>query len=139
MKEKQFKKRSAILDCLMSTDLHPSAEMVYEMLHKDNPDISMATVYRNLSRFKDQGTITSIGTVNGKERFDGNTNPHVHFICSGCSAVLDMPGMENPQALCRDAANRSGYQVDGCALTFTGLCQSCQNELVSPVGSSHTI
>ena len=126
MKEKQFKKRSAILDCLRFTDTHPSAEMVYEMLQKDNPDISMATVYRNLSRFKDQGAIVSVGTVNGKERLDGETRPHVHFICTGCDAVLDMPGMDSPQALCQNAANRSGFRVDGCALTFTGLCQSCQ-------------
>ena len=126
MKEKQFKKRSAILDCLMSTDLHPSAEMVYEMLHKDNSDISLATVYRNLSRFKEQGLIASLGTVNGKERFDGKVDPHVHFVCNGCSAVVDMPSMGDPRQLCQAAASRTGYQVEGCALTFTGLCQSCQ-------------
>ncbi len=127
MKEKQFRKRSAILDCLMATDCHPSAEMVYEMLKKDNPDISLATVYRNLSRFKEQGIITSLGTVNGKERFDAEVKPHVHFICSGCSAVVDMPSMDSPQELCQKAASTPGFQVDGCALTFTGLCQECRN------------
>lgn len=126
MKEKQFKKRSAILECLMASDCHPSAEMIYEMLQKDNPDISMATVYRNLSRFKEQGLIVSLGTVNGKERFDSETKPHVHFVCNGCSAVLDMPGMRDPQFLCQDAANRSGWQVDSCTLTFSGLCRDCR-------------
>lgn len=126
MKEKQFKKRSAILDCLMSTDCHPSAEMVYEMLHKDYPDISMATVYRNLSRFKEQGIITSLGTIHGKERFDFETKPHVHFICSGCSAVRDLPAVGSPQELCQRASASTGFQIDGCALTFTGLCQECQ-------------
>ena len=126
MKEKQFRKRSAILECLMASDCHPSAEMIYEMLQKDNPDISMATVYRNLSRFKEQGLIVSLGTVNGKERFDSETKPHVHFVCNGCSAVLDMPGMGDPQFLCRDAANRSGCQVDSCTLTFSGLCRDCR-------------
>ncbi len=126
MKEKQFKKRSAILDCLMATDCHPSAEMVYEMLQAEHPDISMATVYRNLSRFKEQGVITSLGTVNGKERFDGETKPHVHLICTGCNAVQDMPNMGDPGALCRQATENSGWQVESCALTFTGLCQQCR-------------
>lgn len=126
MKEKQFKKRSAILECLMATDCHPSAEMIYEMLQKDNPDISMATVYRNLSRFKEQGLIVSLGTVNGKERFDSETKPHVHFICSDCGAVRDLPAMDSPQELCQKASASTGFQIDSCALTFTGLCQECR-------------
>ena len=77
---KQFKKRNAILACLQHTDLHPSAEMVHEMLRETHPDISRATVYRNLSDFKSQGLIQSLGTVNGIERFDATLTPHVHFI-----------------------------------------------------------
>lgn len=122
---KQFKKRNAILTCLRQTTLHPSAEMVHEMLHEEYPDISLATVYRNLSHFKRQGLIRSLGTVNGVERFDAVTEPHVHFVCTHCGAVLDMPGLELPQALCCDAEQHSGCRVEGCQLTFTGLCGSC--------------
>ena len=122
---KQFKKRNAILTCLQQTDTHPSAEMVHQMLHEEHPDISLATVYRNLSRFKNQGLIQSIGTVNGIERFDANTEPHVHFICGSCSAVLDLHQMEIPQALCESAAACSGCQVDACQLMFTGTCRKC--------------
>ena len=43
---KQFKKRNAILSCLRGTVLHPSAEMVHEMLREEHPDISLATIYR---------------------------------------------------------------------------------------------
>ena len=66
---KQFKKRNAILSCLRGTVLHPSAEMVHEMLREEHPDISLATIYRNLALFKSQGLIQSVGTVNGSERF----------------------------------------------------------------------
>ena len=70
---KQFKKRNAIYECLCSTDTHPSAEMVHEMLHAEHPDISLATVYRNLAKFKTEGTISSVATVKGVERFDANS------------------------------------------------------------------
>ena len=122
---KQFKKRNAILSCLRSTDTHPSAEMVYDMLQTDHPDISLATVYRNLSRFKTQGLIQSLGTVNGIERFDGNTAPHVHFVCNSCSAVMDLHQMDAPQQLCREAAQHIGGQVDSCQLMFFGTCRAC--------------
>ena len=124
---KQFRKRNAILDVLRMTDTHPSAEMVHEMLRAEHPDISMATVYRNLSRFRSQGVIQCVATVRGVERFDANTNPHVHFICTGCDAVLDLHQIEVPQALNTSVEESSGFQVQGCQLTFTGLCGNCHN------------
>ena len=122
---KQFKKRNAILTCLRSTKSHPSAEMVHEMLRTEHPDISLATVYRNLTWFKNQGLVTSVATVRGIERFDANTEPHVHFICNQCDAVLDLPEMEVPQSLSNGAEQASGYLVQDCRLTFTGLCRNC--------------
>ena len=123
---KQFKKRNAILECLRSTNRHPSADMVYSMLQEEHPDISMATVYRNLSRFRSQGVIQCVATVRGIERFDANTDPHVHFICSNCDAVMDLPQIEVPQRLSCDVESCSGCQVSSCQLTFTGLCGNCQ-------------
>ena len=122
---KNFRKRGAILECLRCSKAHPSADMVYAMLQKDHPDISLATVYRNLALFKKQGLIQSVGTVGGVERFDGNIEPHVHFICTGCDAVLDLPEMQVPQTLCGDAAAGVGGTVSGCQLTFSGLCGDC--------------
>ena len=122
---KQFRKRNAILECLRHTDVHPSAETLHEMLQKDNPDISLATVYRNLARFKNQGIITSIGAVNGIERFDARTDPHVHFVCSCCEAVVDLPQMETPESLCSQVSNETGARIDSCQLIFTGVCSSC--------------
>ena len=122
---KQFKKRNAILTCLRSTDAHPSAEMVHEMLQTDHPDISLATVYRNLSRFKNQGIIQCVATVKGIERFDANTDPHVHFICNTCDAVMDMHQIEVPEALSCSLEESSGCRVDQCQLTFSGTCRNC--------------
>lgn len=122
---KQFRKRNAILSCLRSTTSHPSAEMVHDMLQQDHPDISLATVYRNLSLFKTQGIIQSLGMIHGIERFDGNTEPHVHFVCNCCSDIQDLMQMDAPQRLCSEAAHHIGGQVDSCQLMFFGTCQRC--------------
>ena len=125
---KQFRKRNAILACLQGTTSHPSAEMVYEMLQKEHPDISLATVYRNLALFKSQGLVCSVATVRGVERFDAMTHPHVHFICSSCDAVIDLPQMEIPESLSAEAEASSGCRVQNCRLTFTGLCGKCASK-----------
>ena len=125
---KQFRKRNAILACLQRATTHPSAEMVYEMLQKEHPDISLATVYRNLARFKNQGLVCSVATVHGVERFDAMTHPHVHFICSSCDAVIDLPQMKIPESLSVEAEASSGCHVQDCRLTFTGLCGKCASK-----------
>ena len=122
---KQFRKRNAILECLRSTDVHPTADWVHARIRTEFPDISLGTVYRNLALFKQQGTIASLGTVNGVERFDGNTDPHVHFICTRCDSVTDLPQMAVPETLCSEAAAQSGGQIEVCHLTFTGVCNRC--------------
>ena len=121
---KQFKKRNAIYECLCNTDTHPSADMVHEMLHKEHPDISLATVYRNLAKFKAEGKIMSVATVRGVERFDANVNPHVHFICSQCDAVIDLHQIPMPRY---EAEECGGCRIESCALTFTGVCGNCES------------
>ena len=124
--KKNFRKRTAILSFLRQTKDHPSAEMVYNHLKQEIPDLSLGTVYRNLSMFKARGEIISLGTVNGVERFDGNTEPHVHFICNGCDAVTDLPQIQVPEELNRQVNEATGGKTETCHLTFTGLCKECK-------------
>ena len=123
---KQFRKRNAILTYLQETKEHPSAEMVFQHLKPEIPDLSLGTVYRNLSMFKDKGQIISLGSVGGVERFDGNTTPHVHFICTDCTAVTDLPAIKVPEELNREVVSQTGGQVAQCQLTFMGQCMKCK-------------
>lgn len=122
---KHFRKRDAILGCLRATAEHPGAEAVFEAVRQEIPGISLATVYRNLSLFKEQGLIASLGTVKGVERFDGNTAPHVHFVCTDCGRIVDLPRIAVPEALRSAAACDSGGRVESCQLSFTGICEAC--------------
>ena len=124
-RSKHFRKRDAILAYLRETDEHPSAEAVYAGLKTVMPDVSLGTVYRNLALFKEQGLIQSLGSVRGVERFDGNINPHVHFICTCCGAVKDLHEMHIPRELNSQAAVLSHAKIQACQLSFTGVCQEC--------------
>lgn len=113
-------KRDAILACLRSTDTHPAAEWVYAQLKPTIPDLSLATVYRNLAQFRKDGTIQVVGNVDGEERYDGDVSPHSHFICRSCGRVADLPFRE----VARPDASGIG-RVDSCSVTFYGCCNDC--------------
>ena len=125
---KNFRKRNAILHYLQHTTSHPSAETIFTDLKAEIPDLSMGTVYRNLKLFQQQGLAMSVATVKGIERFDANTEPHVHFICDTCDAVIDLHQLHTPEALSTEAEDCIGCKVGTCQLSFTGTCRTCLNQ-----------
>ena len=128
MRENFSRKREAVLHAVEGTKSHPSAEWVYGQLRQEHPDISLATVYRNLKRFCDTGRVRSIGVVNGQERFDADLSPHSHFVCRRCGAVRDIPEMPFPPETLAEIGARYGLTVDSGDIRFTGLCASCAAE-----------
>lgn len=122
---KQFRKRNAILACLRQSKAHPSAEDVYQMLQQEHSDISLASVYRNIKLFKDEGLIISLGTVNGIERLDGRVDPHVHFACSACGALIDVPDVDVSESVPKAAEACLRCRVDDTRLVLTGICENC--------------
>ena len=122
------KKREAILNAIRSTTCHPSAEWIYQTLKPTHPDLSLGTVYRNLVFFQQQGQVQSVGVVNGQERFDGNTAPHSHFVCTNCGAVIDLHSIKLDSSLTRDVSEQYGLAVELHELTFYGRCQTCMKQ-----------
>lgn len=129
MSQRFSKKRQAIYDCLQNTHSHPSADWIYQKLRPEFPDLSLATVYRNLNQLKAAGLIQSLGVVAGQERFDAITSPHTHFVCTGCGAVLDLPEFSIPAALIAQTEREHGCKVTGTSLRLSGLCSHCRKTL----------
>ena len=125
---KHSRKRDAILQCVRGTTCHPAAEWVYAQLKPEIPDLSLGTVYRNLALFKQEGSILSVGTVAGLERFDGNTKPHAHFVCTACNGVYDVPQAELPEQFVRSAEQETGGEITAYQLSYYGICPNCKKQ-----------
>ena len=92
MKALKFsRQRESIRECLKNRTDHPTADAVYVTISKDYPKISLGTVYRNLNLLADMGEIQRFSSGDGSEHFDYNTDPHYHFVCRTCGAIIDMP------------------------------------------------
>jgi len=120
---KYSRKREAILKALQETKSHPTAEWIYAKLKPAYPDLSLGTVYRNLSLFRAEGLATSVATVKGQERFDARTHPHPHFVCDLCGKVMDI---EIPSELSLAGLDDFlGGEVEYCEILFHGKCRDC--------------
>ena len=127
MTMKYSRQRAAILSYLQSRKDHPTAEAVYSSVKEEFPNISLGTVYRNLSQLADAGMIAkhSFGAL-GIDHFDYNTSPHYHFICNCCNAVLDLP-LENNAFSAIEAQASMGFDglIQEHRLYFCGICKNC--------------
>ncbi len=121
---KHSRQREAVRNNLINRCDHPTAEMVYMDIKEDFPNISLGTVYRNLSFLSDLGEIQKISTGAGPDRFDGNPKPHCHFQCRKCFNVLDIP-FEHPEKLNAHASKNFLGIIEGNRIQFYGLCPSC--------------
>ena len=125
---KYSRQREIIKDFLMTRHDHPTADVVYMNVRQMYPNISLGTVYRNLTLLADIGEIRRLRGGDGVDHFDAEISPHYHFICNRCGAVLDLD-MENIDGI-RDIANRN---FDGCIqgyiAYFYGICPDCKNSM----------
>ena len=104
---------------------HPTAETVYLNVKKEFPNISLGTVYRNLSLLSEIGEIQKLSTGIGPDRFDGNPAPHYHFICNHCGSVLDLDvtGLDHINVL---ASQNFDGEIEGHLIYFYGKCPDCK-------------
>lgn len=122
---KQSKNRNAILSLLQSVKTHPTAEWIYTELKKDNSNISIATVYRNLNQLHEAGQIIKIDVGDGLDHYDAFTSDHCHFICKKCNSVLDID-VPSADSLQIEAEKLNGVLVQKSSLIFYGLCSNCK-------------
>lgn len=128
MATKYARKGSAVYAALAATKLHPTAEQLYRSLAETYPNLSRTTVYANLSRLREDGSIVCIGVFDGSERFDAAIEPHAHFYCEHCGSVTDLPEFPDTAFLDRTAEQQSGGSVRRHELVFHGCCADCREE-----------
>ena len=81
--------RIEIYKQLISTDEHPSAEILYENVRKTFPNISFDTVNRTLLTLSRIGAASIVAGSGDVRRFDGGTDNHQHFKCIKCKRIVD--------------------------------------------------
>lgn len=120
------KQRQIILDELCSVTSHPTADVLYQMVRKRLPKISLGTVYRNLEIMSECGIIQKLDIGGTQKRFDAAPQVHYHVRCSKCGRVddLDLPPDFNVE---KAASRLTSFKILRHRLEFTGICPECQS------------
>ena len=127
MTYKYSRQREAILNFVKDRKDHPTADAVYDSVRAVYPSISLGTVYRNLTLLKDMGKLQMIDVGDHTIHFDPNTEPHDHFVCSGCGSVLDIGNGGTEEILSKAGKGFAG-RIDSCKVCFYGLCPECMEK-----------
>jgi len=122
---KHSKQRDAIKNFLMTRKDHPSADVVYSQVREAFPNISLGTVYRNLTLLAEIGEIARIRVGDGMDHFDADISSHYHFICSECGSVIDLD-MESISQINELAGANFDGQIAGHVTYFYGICPKCK-------------
>ncbi len=121
---KRSRQRDAIVAFLKTRKDHPTADTVYKEIRNSIPNISLGTVYRNLSLLAEQGEILRLSCDGKMDRFDADVHPHYHFICRHCGCVkdIDIPYADTFDTMANDAFEGS---ILSHTLLFEGYCPDC--------------
>ena len=119
--ERRSKQRDAIICELCSRYDHPTAMDLYLSVREEIPNLSLGTLYRNLSQLEENGQVIRIPD-GSTDRFDGNVNPHAHFKCLSCGKVYDLMSFSNDTLSFSDEI--IGNVVNYSLMAF-GSCKHC--------------
>ena len=124
-KKRNTIQRQIILEAVKALDIHASAEQVYDYVIQRHPNISKATVYRNLNQTVESGELINIGDFGNAARYDHNCHKHYHLMCEKCKRIFDVEG--DYSGIINRIPQTGGFDITGFHLTFSGLCRDCKD------------
>lgn len=118
--------RELIVGFLQEGDRHVTAEGLYHALRQRGEDLSLSTVYLNLSALAEAGLVSEFQGPGGQSLYDSNLTPHFHVVCRETGEILDVPapvidGKPLGRYLKDAIEAATGWQVDEPHLSLSGV------------------
>jgi Fe2+ or Zn2+ uptake regulation protein len=123
------RQRERLLELLRASGDHPTAADLYQAAQPEFPSLSLGTVYRNLDVLVSEGLVEAVPCEGGATRYDGNPEPHHHFICEQCGNILDVE-VSLPDEIQRSLARNYRLRAERARVRFFGLCHTCSDRTI---------
>ncbi len=123
--------RNLILEAVRQAKAHLTPEQVYDRVHRRNPTISRATIYRTLDFLCEMRLIHAM-YWGGQMYYEiVGDEPHHHLICRDCGAIeqLDHALLEE---LIGAVQKQHRFNIDVDHIALFGLCRKCRNNERKP-------
>lgn len=120
--------RRLLLNIMREAGRHLDAKELYRRAIERDPNISLATVYRNLHLFEKQGLIDERHLGQMRCYYEmRRLGEHQHLVCRGCGQVIDF---ESPliRNLIAEVQQKNNFSVTRIELYLEGYCHKCKEE-----------
>lgn len=105
---------------------HATNAQLLAELRMTFPELSATTVHRATARLTERGAIAVAPVApDGAMRYDANTTPHDHFMCTTCGLLRDTNVIANVAPILKAAIE--DCQISG-RLTISGKCKQCKEQ-----------
>ena len=118
--------RIAIVEYLLKTDDHPSAEHIHKIIQKKYPMVSLSTVYKTLDLLREKKLVNEI-KVEGEARFDAHTDEHINLVCMNCGKIDDIDE-DSLKEIQTKVARKSKYMILKSNFELFGYCNNCKSK-----------
>lgn len=128
------KQREIIFNALNeSKSKHLTPEELFSIVHEENKQVGIATVYRTLNIFEELGIVNKqefTDSVNTYELITDENAHHDHLICTNCGKIVEDEILSN-EDLRKLVKDRYGFELDYYSLRIYGICSDCSNKIRS--------
>ena len=118
------KQRETVLQAIRESEVHLTANEVFDAARRLLPSISFATVYNSLNFLKKEKLIGEVKFGTDATLYDRNLTRHDHAVCNNCGKLVDLE-VTLPDELLEEASRRSNFELGTIELTLRGLCPEC--------------
>ncbi len=102
---------------------HTTSEKLIEYINSNYENISLATIYRNLSKLLEEGQIRKLRLGND-EIYETVKENHYHFKCQKCGMIYDIEPAKVKIPAIEDI---DGNEVINTDIMMVGICKCCKN------------
>jgi Fur family ferric uptake transcriptional regulator len=104
---------------------HLSMAELYAVARARAPQIGFTTVYRALTRLRDEGLVAEVSLPGAEAAYYEKTaEPHAHFRCTGCGRIDDVCFTLGAEVLSQ-ASTALDAQITGASVALEGVCSGC--------------
>jgi Fur family ferric uptake transcriptional regulator len=120
--------RRLLLSVIQEAGIHLDAKELYRRASERDARISLATVYRNLRLFRQQGLIDGRHLGQARCYYElKQLGEHQHLVCEVCGQVVEFKSSLIGK-LVAEVQRKNNFSVTKVELYLEGYCHKCKEE-----------
>ena len=105
---------------------HATTEDLIEYIKKHYDNISLATIYRNISILLDEHKIKRV-PLQENDVLETVKQNHYHFVCKKCGNIYDVDSSKASKVV--DALKMiDNHEIEEFSISLYGICEECKKE-----------